>query len=63
MSAFLGIVLLCSSITLLRGIPPTHRFGLRLTGTMFALSAATNVARAVYCVFGPRMSDLFMLSG
>ena len=63
MSAFLGIVLLCSSITLLRGVPPTHRFGLRLTGAMFALSAATNVARAVYYAFGPRMSDLFMLSG
>jgi len=63
MSAFLAVVLLCSSITLLKGVPPTHRLGLRLTGTMFALSAATNLARAVYCAIGPRMSDLFTLAG
>lgn len=63
MPAFLAGVLLRGSMTLLRGIPPTHRFGLRLTGGMFALCAATNMARAVYLAFGPPIRDVFMLSG
>jgi signal transduction histidine kinase/CheY-like chemotaxis protein len=63
MSAFAGIVLTLISICLLRGIPPAHRFGQTFTGGMFALCAATNVARASYCYFGPLMNDQNMLSG
>jgi PAS domain S-box-containing protein len=62
-STFLGVVSLLISLTLLRGIPPAHTFGLRLTGSIFALCAATNVVRAVYCAFGPPIDDLFALSG
>ncbi len=53
MSAFLGIVLMLVAIRLLRGIPPEHRFGLTLTGGLFALSASTLLARSLYCCFGP----------
>ncbi|HTR39894.1 MAG TPA: PAS domain-containing protein [Bryobacteraceae bacterium] len=63
MSAFLGIVLLLVSIRLLRSIPPEHKFGLTLTGGMFALSAATLLARSLYCCFGPPISDLLAFSG
>ena len=62
-SAFLGIILMLASIRLLRRIPPAHRFGLTLTGSTFALCAATLIARALYCYFGPPMSDFFTLSG
>jgi PAS domain S-box-containing protein len=63
MSTFLGVVSLLVSLTLLRGIPRAHTFGLRLTGSIFALCAATNIVRAVYCAFGPPIGDLFALSG
>jgi PAS domain S-box-containing protein len=63
MSAYLGIVLTVVSITLLRGIPPAHKFGQTLTGSMFGLCAATLVARAFYCYFGPPMSERNALSG
>ena len=62
-STFLAVVSLLVSLTLLRGIPPAHTFGLRLTGTIFALCAATHIVRAVYCTFGPPIDDLFALSG
>jgi hypothetical protein len=52
-----------ASIRLLRRVPPAHRFGLTLTGSTFALCAATLIARALYCYFGPPMSDFFTLSG
>jgi PAS domain S-box-containing protein len=63
MSAFLAVVLLRGSITLLRAIPPMYRFGLRLNGALFGLCGATHVVRAVYCVFGPPLSNFFALSG
>jgi len=63
MSAFLAVVLLLTSLTLLRGIPSAHTFGLRLTGSLFALCAATNLARAVYCSFAAPLTDLLTLSG
>jgi hypothetical protein len=61
-STFLAVSLLVS-LTLLRGIPPAHTFGLRLTGSIFALCAATHIVRAAYCTFGPPIDDLFALSG
>jgi hypothetical protein len=63
MSAFLGVVLTLVSVRLLLGIPPAHRFGQAFTGSMFALCGATLLARAVYCYFGPPMSDQNALSG
>jgi len=63
MSAFLGIVLTLVSICLFRGIPPEHRFGQTFTSSMFGLCAATNVARAAYCYFGPPMNYQNVLSG
>src|SRR5215469_2092380 len=41
MSAFLAVVFTLVSVSLLRGIPPAHRFGLAFTGGMFALCGAT----------------------
>jgi PAS domain S-box-containing protein len=63
MSTFLGIVLALASITLLRRISPAHRFGQTFTGAMFALCAATFLARALYCYLGPPMSDQNAASG
>jgi PAS domain S-box-containing protein len=63
MSLFLGIVLGLASITLLRRIPPAHRFGQTFTGAMFALCAATLLARALYCFLGPPLNDQNMGSG
>ena len=63
MSAYVGGVLLLTSRTLVRRVPVAHRLGLRLTGTMFLLCAVTYLARAVYCVFGPALGDLFATSG
>ena len=62
-SIYVGGVLLLTSFTLLRRIPAGHKLGLRLTGTLFFLCAATYLARAVYCVFGPSLDDLFAASG
>jgi PAS domain S-box-containing protein len=63
MSAFLGVILMLVSIRLLRGIPPSHRFGQAFTGNMFAVCAATLLARAFYCYVGPPMSEGNALSG
>ena len=63
MSTFLAIVLALVSIRLLRGIPPAHRFGQTFTGGMFALCAATLLARALYSYFGPVMSGQNAISG
>src|SRR5262249_22453360 len=41
MSMWLGLVLGCAAIVLLRGGIPTSTLGLRLTGGLFALTAAT----------------------
>src|SRR5215471_1402446 len=62
MSGFLGVVLLLTGATLLRGIPPTHALGLRFTGGLFILCAATHLIRAAYQVFAPPLHDLFELS-
>src|SRR5262249_24739257 len=59
MSAWLGLVLGLASIILLRGGMPASTLGLRLTGGLFALTAATHVARAVYLLFAPGLNDLF----
>jgi PAS domain S-box-containing protein len=63
MSIFLGAIFLFGSITMFRAIPATHRVGLRLMGTLFALCAATHLIRAAYSAFGPPLGDLFALSG
>src|SRR5262245_13294088 len=63
MSAFLALVTGITSATLFRAMPPAPRFGLRLTGSAFALCAVTNVIRAIYCVFAPPFSDLFGFTG
>ena len=63
MSAFLAVIFLRGSVTLLSAIPSMHRLGLGLTGALFGLCAATHMVRAVYCVFGPPLGDLFALSG
>ena len=39
-----------------------HRLGLRLTGALSGLYAATHIVRVVYCSFGPPPTDLFALS-
>jgi PAS domain S-box-containing protein len=53
MSAFIGIVLLLASLTLLRGISEGPTLGLRVTGYLFALNGATHMIRAVYSALGP----------
>jgi PAS domain S-box-containing protein len=63
MSAFLGVVLLLTGVTLLRGTPPPHAFGLKFTGGLFITCAATHIIRAAYHGFGPPLDDLFALSG
>jgi PAS domain S-box-containing protein len=62
MSTWVGLVLALASLILLRGLPTEHTLGLRLTGSLFALTAATHVARVVYLLFGPPLNDLFALS-
>ncbi|HET6957030.1 MAG TPA: PAS domain S-box protein [Vicinamibacterales bacterium] len=62
MSAYLAIVSQLTAVTLLRAVPPGRVLGLRLTGSAFALCAATHVVRAAYFAFGPRFDDL-ALSG
>jgi PAS domain S-box-containing protein len=63
MSIFLGIVLMLVAIRLLRRIPFAHRFGQTFTGVMFALCAATLLARASYSYLGPPMSNRNATSG
>jgi hypothetical protein len=63
MSTFLAVVFMRSSIALLGANPPMHRLGLRLTGTLSGLCAATHIVRVVYCTFGPPLADVFALSG
>jgi PAS domain S-box-containing protein len=63
MSTFVGVVFLMTGVTLFRRTPPTRAFGLRFTGSLFVLCAATHLARAAYCALGPSLSDLFALSG
>ena len=63
MSTWLGLVLALASIILLRdGARSAYTLGLRLTGGLFALTAATHIARAVYLLFAPALNDLFALS-
>ena len=63
MSAFLAVVSSLASITLWKSIPPEHTFGLRLTGSLFALCAATHVARTAYYASGAAANDVLTLSG
>jgi len=62
MSIWLGYVLGRAAIVLLRGGVLAPTLGLRLTGGLFALTAATHVARAGYLFFAPGLDDLFALS-
>jgi len=63
MSTWLGLVLALASIVLLRGnVPSPYSLGMRMTGGVFALTAATHLARAVYLVFAPPLTDPFALS-
>jgi PAS domain S-box-containing protein len=57
MSAFIGIVLLLASLTLLRRVPQGPTFGLRVTGYLFALNGTTHMIRAVYSALGPPLID------
>ena len=63
MSIWLALVLGRAAIVLLRSGVPTPTLGLRLTGGLFALTAATHVARVGYLLFAPGLDDLFALSG
>jgi PAS domain S-box-containing protein len=62
MSIWLGLVLGNAAIILLRGGVPASTLGLQLTGGLFALTAATHVARVVYLLVAPGVNDLFALS-
>jgi PAS domain S-box-containing protein len=62
MSIWLALVLGGAALILLKGGVPASTLGLRLTGGLFALTAATHVARAVYVFFAPGVNDLFALS-
>ena len=63
MSAALAVLFLLTAIALLREIPPSRVLGLRLIGGVFALGAATHIARAAYFVLGPSLNDSEVLSG
>jgi len=59
---FVAFMLALAAIAALRSMPPRHRFGLSLTGGMFALCSATHLLRAAYFYFAPVQLDLFGLS-
>jgi PAS domain S-box-containing protein len=63
MSTFLAIVFALASFSLLRGGLPGQNLGQKFTGAMFALCAATLAVRALYCYFGPLLSDRNAVSG
>jgi hypothetical protein len=63
MSTFLAALFFLTGATLLRGTPPAQAFGLRFTGGLFVLCAATHLIRAVYYVLGPPLTDLFASTG
>jgi PAS domain S-box-containing protein len=63
MSAFLVLTTSMTAVTLMRAMPPAQKLGLRLTGSMFALCAATNVVRAIYCALAAPIGDLFDFTG
>jgi PAS domain S-box-containing protein len=62
-SAFLAVVFMRGTTALLWANPPMYRLGLRLTGILSGLCAATHTVRVVYCAFGPPITNLFPLSG
>ncbi|HEY6344111.1 MAG TPA: PAS domain-containing protein [Bryobacteraceae bacterium] len=62
-SGFMGIVFLLVSIRLFHWTPPARNFGVRVLGAMFGLCAVTFLTRALYCYFGPPISDPLALSG
>jgi len=57
MSSFMAIIFIITAIRLLKAIPPQHKFGMTLTGSMFALCAALLLARALYFQFASPLSD------
>jgi signal transduction histidine kinase len=63
MSTWLGLTLGLASVILLRGnVPSPYTLGVKLTGGLFALTAATHLARAVYLLLAPPLTDPFALS-
>ena len=62
LSLFMGSVAALCSITLLKGMPSGNRLGMVYTGAMFALSAAVQIARAIYFHFASPMTDSGMFA-
>ena len=58
-SLYLGLVGILCSVTLLRRIPAECRLLMTFNGIMFALSAAIQIARAIYFHFALPITDLF----
>ena len=58
MSAFLGIVAVFCSATLLRKNPRRGKLGVAVASAVFALCAAAHFARGAYFIFAPPLSDL-----
>jgi signal transduction histidine kinase len=58
LSLFLAIVAVLCSTTLFKKMPVGRKFGMMFTGTMFALWALTDIARAIYFYFAPSPSSL-----
>jgi signal transduction histidine kinase len=63
MSTALAVLYLLTAFALLHASPTGRVFGLRLIGGVFALAAATHVARVAYFVLGPRLTDAEAVSG
>jgi two-component system, cell cycle sensor histidine kinase and response regulator CckA len=63
LSGFMGVFFLLVSIRLFHWTPPARNFGVRVLGAMFGLCGATLLTRALYCYFGPPISDPLALSG
>jgi two-component system NarL family sensor kinase len=59
MSAFMGVVMMFCSVTLLKATRPKRTLGVSFSGGMFAFSAALLMARAIYFLFAPPLTDLF----
>ena len=62
MSSFLGITLILAAFTLLKKIPPGRKFGVRLIGSLFGLTASVLVVRGLYFILAPPGHDIFARS-
>jgi hypothetical protein len=63
MSAFMGVVAVLCSVTLLRERPAKRTLGVAISGGTFAISAVLLIARAICFLFAPPLTDLFAPSG